>query len=172
MQTCKPDYDFTNLVIMAQTVHFLNLDNEYVKPLEGTKYEWIIRYKTFAKLYTKSRKLNENKKHIVKKIDDDPVFQLAKQSENISFLVFILELTRIWIESYPQDKLPAFTVSKKKLRHGARHLTIDMIKLKRADKEQYEDKKLIIDTSKEAAKQVWGAINRHLLCAEHPYKEN
>jgi hypothetical protein len=95
---------------------------------------------------------------------------MAKNQENISYIVFVLELTRIWLESYPQDKLPAFSVSKKKLRHGAKWFAVDMLKVKQYDEEMYKDKKAIIAGSKEAAKQVWGAINRHLLCAEHPYK--
>ena len=172
MSDCKPDYDFTNLVLLAQTVHFLDLDQDNLKPLEGTKYDWILRHKAFAKLYSKSRKLDPKKANLIKKIDEDPVFQMAKENENVSFMIFILELTRIWIESYPQNKLPAFSVSKKKLRHGSKWLTVDMIRLKRHNEDSYKDKKLILKSSKEAAKQVWGAINRHLLCAEHPYKEN
>jgi hypothetical protein len=172
MKNCKPEYDFTNMVILAQCIYFMDKDKEYIDRLAGSKFDWILKYRSFARLYLKSRTIEESKKETLEKIDTDPVFQMAKKQENISYIVFVLELTSIWIKSYPQNKLPTFSVSKKKLRHGAKWLSIDMLKLKQYDKELYKDKKLIIEGSKEAARQVWSTINRHLLCAEHPYIEN
>jgi len=71
----------------------------------------------------------------------------------ISHVLFILTLIKLWAEIIPKRERPLLNISDKKLTQGRAIYAMFMLKEKQIDKENYEDKKQIIDISVSTAEQ-------------------
>ena len=92
--------------------------------------------------------------------EKDLLLGFAKEEElqnivrtSISHLVFILTVIKLWVEIVPKEDRPSFNMSDRKLVKGKAVYTIQMLKLKRSDKNSYEEKKAIIQKSVETAEK-------------------
>jgi len=164
----RADYELLNRTMAAYTVHFLqrDMDDGYSDGWEP----WIHRHLSWCKRYLAARTFPREAEQTLRNIDDDILFQRAKEL-NVSYLVVLLDLTRLWIQSVPSDRLPAFSVSRKKLSRGFRAFAVGMLRIKRHDPDRYRDYKKLMANSREAARYIWGAFNRHILAGSHHYKE-
>ena len=71
----------------------------------------------------------------------------------VSHLLFILTVIKLWVEITPKKERPLLGISYNRLSKGRAAYAIQMLKLKQEDKESYEEKKQIIDISVETAKR-------------------
>ncbi len=69
----------------------------------------------------------------------------------ISHIVFILIVIKLWAELIPKKDRPFLNISDKRLMKGRAEYAMFMLKLKQRNKESYEDKKDIIDISVKTA---------------------
>ena len=90
----------------------------------------------------------------VLKISKDPKL-LAIMDKEVSFLVFAMEVMKLWTEDIPKEQRPHLNISDKRFKLGGRNFFKQMLYLKQTDKEQYEDKKDIIDTSIDVAREFY-----------------
>ena len=77
----------------------------------------------------------------------------------ISHLVFILTLIKLWVELIPKKDRPILNISDKKLIKGKAEYALLMLKLKHSDEKAYKEKKVIIDKSVNTAEAF---IDYHL----------
>ena len=82
----------------------------------------------------------------------DPELEAIIRRE-ISHLVFILTVIKIWVETVDKKDRPLLNISDKKLAKGKAEYALHMLKLKQRDSEDYKKKKEIIDYSVETAEQ-------------------
>jgi hypothetical protein len=159
------EVDLLNTVIIAHVVFLLD------KEEETRKYwpDWLIKHHGWCRRYLRSRKYPDEFTATLDAIDSDILYNEAKEKE-ISYVVMILELMKIWVES--GVPLPAFSVSKKYLKGGRKHIATGMLKKKLHDPEDYAEKKALVEDSVTAARYLWGAFNRHILKGNYPYKED
>jgi len=75
--------------------------------------------------------------------------------EQVSFLIFSLELIKQLTEQTPKKYRPVLNISPKKLVGGRALYAISMLKLKQQDEEQYKETKNVIDTSVITAKHFF-----------------
>ncbi len=69
----------------------------------------------------------------------------------ISHLIFILTVIKLWVEIVPKKERPLLNISDKRLIKGKAEYAIHMLKLKQKDSDTYEKKKEVIDKSVETA---------------------
>ncbi len=86
---------------------------------------------------------------VLKASSQDEITEITKK--NVSFIVFVLQLIKRWVEEIPKKQRPHLNISDKKLRLGKAIFFKDMIQLKKTNGYQYKLKKEIIDTSIETA---------------------
>ena len=157
--------ELLNIVMAAHIQQLLEKDE-----LDGLhKYwpDWLIKHKGWLKRYLKMRKYPVESKRILDAINEDVLYQKAKERE-LSLTIVALELQKVWMES--GVPLPSFTVNKNLLKGGRAHIGMQMLMLKNDDKEKYAAKKQLVNNSCESARELWGAFNRHILNGEYPYK--
>ena len=159
----EPDFDLLNMIIVAHSAYFLDRD----KDLQDMWPIWLIRHHGWLKRYMKARKFPTEANPLLDLIDNDVLYAEAKGKE-ASYLIVVLELTKIWIESGVPT--PAFNVTKRTLKGGRAHVGMQMLMLKRQDRAAYNDKKQIIEDSIYTARCLWGAFNRYILGGAYPYK--
>ena len=102
--------------------------------------------------YRKHNMFNKEEAEFVMKVGQDPKLKEIVHVE-VSHLLFILTVIKLWIEIVPKKQRPILGVSDNKLSKGRAVYAVQMLKLKQTDKESYEEKKQIIDTSVETAKR-------------------
>ena len=69
----------------------------------------------------------------------------------ISHVIFILTVIKLWAELIPKKDRPLLNISDKRLIKGKAEYAMYMLKLKQSNKETYEEKRDIIDTSVKTA---------------------
>ena len=107
-----------------------------------------------TKRWLKSHSFTEDDLQLIMELKDDEEFEEITMRE-VSFLLFALDLMRIYVETVPKEKRPILDISDKKLIKGSRIYAIDMIKLKHRDSEIYKDTKKLFRTTEEVAKDVY-----------------
>ena len=85
----------------------------------------------------------------------------AIMDRDISFLIFALELMKVWTMSVPKDKRPILGVSDKHFKLGGDSLWQQMLLARSKAPEEYSEKKQVIVDSKEVAQGFF----------EHQWKE-
>ncbi len=74
--------------------------------------------------------------------------------EHISYIIFAMELMKLWVNNIPKKQRPIL-ISDKHLKLGGRYFFLSMMSLKRDDKDEYDRKSEIIDTSIRVANDFW-----------------
>jgi len=80
---------------------------------------------------------------------------LEIMDKEVSFLVFSMEVMRLWTTDVDKKYRPHLNISDKHFKLGGREFWRQLILLKQTDKESYEDKKEIIDTSIDVAHEFY-----------------
>jgi hypothetical protein len=73
----------------------------------------------------------------------------------ISYLIFCMEIARLWVEELPKEQRPILNISDTKLKKSYREYTLDMIKLKHHDEKKYKETKELIEESKIVARKFF-----------------
>ena len=82
--------------------------------------------------------------------------RLIKIMDNeISFIVFVYELMKIWTMTVPRDKRPILGVSDKHFKLGGSVFYKQMLVAKQKDTKEYEEKQAIINDSKRVAQEFF-----------------
>ena len=161
----EKNYDLFKLILAAQVAYFMDKDKEEF----GTDYwlPWFFRLNANAKVYSKMRKILPEDLKCLNQIDNDVVFLMNKEKE-VSYIIFVLELMRLYAENFPEKYFHNFNISKKKLLFGFRHYTIAMLNAKLKDRELYDEKKKIMEDSKKVALNTYNTMQRVLLNGDYP----
>jgi len=96
--------------------------------------------------YKRSNSFTEKEGKLVLELSATKELQSIIQVE-ISHLVFILTLIKLWVTQIPKNQRPLLNISDKRLSKGKAEYAMYMLKMKQTDKEKYEVKKDIIDIS-------------------------
>ncbi len=75
--------------------------------------------------------------------------------KEVSFLVFVMEVMKLWTQDIPKQNRPHLNISDKHFKLGGKMFWKQMMYLKKTDKENYIDKQDIIDTSIEVANEFY-----------------
>ena len=136
---------FSKIILFTVDVYVDKMKNEGA-PIPDILHKMkiaIVGYKYRNKFTDEERKL---------------VLGFAKEQElkdiievEISHLIFILTVIKLWIELIPKTERPILNISDKRLIKGKAEYAMHMLKLKQNDKESYEEKKDVIDTSVKTA---------------------
>ncbi len=92
---------------------------------------------------------NEERKFIESIAKSDKI-EALKQNQT-SAVIQALEVLKLWTEDIPKEKRINLNVSDKKLVVGKNHYLMDMLKLKKMNKDVYTETKDVIDKSMENA---------------------
>ena len=65
----------------------------------------------------------------------------------ISHIIFLLTIIKIWVSTVPKKERPILNISDRRLVKGKAEFAMAMLKMKQSDKENYEVKKEIMNTS-------------------------
>jgi hypothetical protein len=104
--------------------------------------------------YKSFHRLSADEAEILMNLGKDEVM-MNIVDEEISFLIFALELLRIWTEFYPKSERPSLNISDKRFKGAVGAFVIPMLKLKQSDPERYDRMKPIITDSKMTAKKFF-----------------
>jgi len=136
---------FSKIILFTVDVYIDKMKSEGA-PIPDVLYKMklsIVGYKHHNKFTDEERKL---------------VLGFAKEQElkdivetEISHLIFILTVIKLWVELIPKKERPILNISDKRLTKGKAEYAMYMLKLKQKDKETYEEKKNVIDTSVKTA---------------------
>ena len=80
----------------------------------------------------------------------------------VSYLVYVLELVKLFVETVPKSERPHLNISDKRLKHGKAHYFAFMLEMKRRDPEQYKKTKDLVNDSVLSAKHFFGFMEEHL----------
>jgi hypothetical protein len=100
--------------------------------------------------YKAHNKFTKEEADFILKCKDDEKLQSIVNVE-ISHIIFILTLIKLWVELVPKKERPILNISDKKLIKGKAEYAILMLKLKYSDEKAYKEKKAIIDKSVDTA---------------------
>ena len=92
----------------------------------------------------------------------EKVLKIAKSDEissimnrEVSFIIFVYELMRLWIEYVPKKDRPILNISDKKFAMGGKVFWKQMISMKQSNIDTYSHKKSVIDDSITVAKEFF-----------------
>ena len=102
--------------------------------------------------YKRSNLFTKEEAEVAMKLGKDENLQKIVHTE-ISHVLFILTIIKLWVELVPKRERPFLNISDRKLKQGKAIYAIYMLKEKQINKENYEEKKQIIDTSVLTAEQ-------------------
>ncbi len=88
---------------------------------------------------------------------------LAIMDKEVSFLVFAMEVMKLWTEDIPKKNRPHLNISDKHFKLGGRFFWRQMMYLKQNDVDNYKDKQDIIDTSIDVANEFY-KYHKEVLC--------
>ena len=101
----------------------------------------------------------------------DKVLKIAKSEEidnimnkEVSFIIFVFELMKLWTEYVPKEYRPNLNISDKHFKLGGRTLWKQMVKLKSKDVDKHSEKKEIIDDSITVANEFFNYHIKELKC--------
>ena len=80
----------------------------------------------------------------------------------VSYLIYVLELIKLFVETVPKAERPHLNISDKRLMHGKAHYFSFMLEMKRRDPEQYKKTKDLVNDSVLSAKHFFGFMEEHL----------
>jgi len=136
-------------LILANIANFIEQDDTaHLPPIA-------YRLKSKCRMYTINHPMAKEEAKIALSFEDDPKF-IAIIDREISFIIVALELMRLYIEKV--DNATNLNINRGKLLMSYRVFVKGMLKLKQIDKEKYEEKKAIIDDSKEMALLLFSYI--------------
>lgn len=102
--------------------------------------------------------------------DIEAIKALAKEAElrtivdvEVSYLVFTLELIKLWVLEVPKENRPTLNISDKKLKGGRANFAMGMLELKRRDAEKHAELTEIINDSVETANRFYEYHKKKLL---------
>ena len=166
MKKTKPinKYYLLTKVIFANIKHWLEVekDNDVIFP------EIAIKLKGFATRYLIIHHgFDDDEAKFMKTLETEH-FKKMMEPE-ISYLVFCLELARLWYKDVPKDKRPHTGISGKKLLLGSRLYVIDMLKLKKENNEKYRETKELINQTNIVARKFYEYMKTN--CVDKYYGE-
>ncbi len=114
--------------------------------------------------YQTMGRFSQEEAKLLQELGETETAKKIKQKE-ISFVVYALELMKLWIEEVPVQyrKSIYLGVSNKKLKLGRATFAMGMLRLKKEDKERYDNLKEIIDESVINAKHFFGYFQNELV---------
>ena len=117
------------------------------------------RLKFATHVFMENNPLTKEDIEVVKRISSDEDFKKII-SQDVSFLVFVLELMKQWVNEIPKEYRPNLNISDKKLNVGRAMFALSMIELKQRDKDKHEELRKVIDDSVIVAKHFFGYHTR------------
>ena len=113
-----------------------------------------LRLKSAIKGYMIMSRFSKEEAEKLFEFGKDPRLQRITE-QDVSFLVFALELMKLLIEDVPRNMRPHLNISDKRLKIGRGLFVVDMLKIKKRDEKRYKEFREIIDTSVVTAKQFY-----------------
>jgi len=118
-------------------------------------------------LYAKQNPITIEEQEMLKPIADSGALDISNKG-GISFVIFVMELVKMWALEYPKEKRPLLSVGERNLKKGKGLFTNEMLakkfSKKKEEKEEYTELKKIINDSQSLA-QEWYTIHRKELWA-------
>ena len=157
----KPKYHTFALFVLYNVVS--QLENEIE---DGDTELPTIAYRLYGqgKLWLRTHSFRDDETKLLLDMKDDDEFDTITMHE-VSFLLFALELMRIYSERIKKKKMPMLNISDKKLLMGSKRYVMDMLKLKRRDKAKYDELKELFRTTEQVATELyeymWNKITKH-----------
>ena len=111
-------------------------------------------------------RFSKEEAELVIAIGKEPALK-AITDTNISFVVFALEILKLWVELVDKKDRPHLNISDKRLKTGRSKFVVSMLKLKTSDPEKYTELREIINDSVITAKKFIMYTHRRLLDEEH-----
>ena len=74
--------------------------------------------------------------------------------EHVSYIIFALELMKLWTEAVPKKDRPHLNISDKHFKLGGKYYWLAMIKLKKNDQDKYKETDATIEISRDTAKRL------------------
>ena len=99
--------------------------------------------------------LTKDDMEIISRISSDEDFKKILSTQ-VSFLVFVLELMKLWVDTVPKEHRPNLNINDKKLRIGRAMFAMSMLELKQKDKDKHEELSNVIQDSVLTAKHFFG----------------
>ena len=120
--------------------------------LEPSQLHYRIKFAT--KVFMENNPLTEEDMEIISKISSDEDFKKILSTQ-VSFLVFVLELMKLWVDTVPKEHRPNLNINDKKLRIGRAMFALSMLELKQKDKDKHEELSSVIQDSVLTAKHFF-----------------
>ncbi len=155
MNNCQTT--FNKLILFTAFEYLDNAIKEgMTKEPEHMKIAGAIRgYKTFSKF-------SPEQSEIVIAMGKEPVLKAITEID-ISYVVFALELLKLWCELVDKKDRPHLNISDKRLKSGRSMFVVSMLKLKQEDTEKYNELRTIINDSVITAKKFIMYVHRRLI---------
>ena len=104
--------------------------------------------------------------HMFSVLEAKEVLRIASKDEiktimekEVSFIVFVMEVMKIWTQTVPKKDRPHLNISDKQFKLGGRIYWQQMMALKKVDVDKYDHKTDVIDDSIKVAREF---MNFHL----------
>lgn len=108
--------------------------------------------------------------HMFSQEEANIVLKMAKSKEiddimskEVSFLIFVYELMKLWIEYVPKEHRPHLNISDKHFKLGGRVMWQQLLSLKKFDTEDYNNKQEVITDSITVANEFFD-YHKEKLC--------
>jgi hypothetical protein len=141
------DYTLLNKVVLYTANRYI--DSSIKEGLEPSVLHH--RLKFAAKVFMERNPLTKEDMDVISKVSSDEDFQ-AIIGGQVSFLVFVLELVKLWVDAVPKESRPLLNISDKKLRIGRAMFAIEMLQLKKTNIFKHEGLTAVINDSVSTAK--------------------
>ena len=143
----KNKYHLLNLVILFTVQDYIRKsreDNGTVPPLLSKLEGSVAGYKSFHMFSI------DEAKEVLRIAKKDGIKNIMERE--VSFIVFAMEIMKIWIETVPKENRPHLNISDKHFKLGGKVYWQQMMALKKSDTKDYDHKTSVIDDSIEVAK--------------------
>lgn len=143
----NPYIVFNKLILFTVTEYLEKAKAEGLtgEPFHNEIIGAISKYKTFAKFSVKEARI------IIKMGESEAMHRIKEQQ--ISWVVYALELLKLWVEAVPKKYRPHLNISDERLRTGRSKFVMAMIRLKSADPKEHAHKQNIMNDSTVTAKK-------------------
>lgn len=146
-------YALLNKVLLANIKYWLEEEEKN----NTTLPEIAIKLKSFAKRYLLIHHgFTQDEIDFMKTIETDHFKKMLEPE--ISYLVFCLELARLWYQDIPKEGRPVINIGRKHMLRGSRLYVVDMLKLKKEDEEKYKELRSILDDTRLVSRKFYEYI--------------
>lgn len=150
---------FNKLILFTAEAYMENALKEGLSndPVHHKIVSGVASYRTLCRF-------DKEQHNMILEFEDNPIVQKVKDAQ-MSHIIFALEILKQWVEQVPREqrKHIALGVSNKKLLKGRAAFALDMLALKKEDKERYETLREIIDDSVLMGKHFFNNAYSHFI---------